>query len=71
VVTTNGPKCRSVRCADRGDWPAPNPRHPTIQLVLFSTGVRPKMNVNQAAGGSDVTDILALPLVGSVLEDNR
>jgi len=68
IVTT--PEVSAVRDADRVigllNTRGVNP----IQLVL--NRVRPKMMANQEMlGVSDVTDILALPLIGLILEDEQ
>ena len=68
VVTT--PEVSAVRDADRVIGLLNSEGVKPIQLVL--NRVRPKMMANQEMlGVSDVTDILALPLLGLVLEDEQ
>jgi septum site-determining protein MinD len=68
VVTT--PEVSAVRDADRVIGLLNTEGVKPIQLVL--NRVRPKMMANQEMlGVSDVTDILALPLLGLVLEDEQ
>ena len=68
VVTT--PEVSAVRDADRVIGLLNSEGVKPIQLVL--NRVRPKMMANQEMlAVSDVTDILALPLLGLVLEDEQ
>jgi septum site-determining protein MinD len=68
IVTT--PEVSAVRDADRVIGLLNTRGINPIQLVL--NRVRPKMMANQEMLGiSDVTDILALPLIGLVLEDEQ
>jgi septum site-determining protein MinD len=68
VVTT--PEVSAVRDADRVIGLLNTEGVKPIQLVL--NRVRPKMMANQEMlAVSDVTDILALPLLGLVLEDEQ
>jgi len=68
VITT--PEMAAVRDADRVIGLLHTQGVAPIQMVL--NRVRPKMVANQEMlGVSDVTDILALPLLGLVLEDEQ
>ena len=68
IVTT--PEVSAVRDADRVIGLLNARGVSPIQLVL--NRVRPKMMANQEMlGVSDVTDILALPLIGIILEDEQ
>lgn len=68
VVTT--PEVSAVRDADRVIGLLNSEGIKPVQLVL--NRVRPKMMANQEMLGiGDVTDILALPLLGLVLEDEQ
>ena len=68
VVTT--PEVAAVRDADRVIGLLNSQGVSPIQLVL--NRVRPKMMSNQEMlSADDVTDILALPLLGLVFEDER
>jgi len=68
VVTT--PEVSAVRDADRVIGLLNSQAVRPIQLVL--NRVRPRMMANQEMlGVNDVTDILALPLLGLVLEDEQ
>lgn len=68
VVTT--PEVSAVRDADRVIGLLNSKQVEPIQLVL--NRVRPKMMASQEMlGVSDVTDILALPLLGLVFEDEQ
>ncbi len=69
IVITN-PEVSAVRDADRVIGLLNTQGIKPIQLVL--NRVRPKMMANQEMLGiKDVTDILALPLLGLVLEDEQ
>jgi len=68
VITT--PEMAAVRDADRVIGLLNTQGVAPVQMVL--NRVRPKMVANQEMlGVSDVTDILALPLLGLVLEDEQ
>ena len=68
VITT--PEMAAVRDADRVIGLLNTQGVEPVQMVL--NRVRPKMVANQEMlGVSDVTDILALPLLGLVLEDEQ
>lgn len=68
VITT--PEMAAVRDADRVIGLLNTQGVAPVQMVL--NRVRPKMVANQdMLGVSDVTDILALPLLGLVLEDEQ
>ena len=68
VITT--PEMAAVRDADRVIGLLQTQEVAPIQMVL--NRVRPKMVANQEMlGVNDVTDILALPLLGLVLEDEQ